>query len=197
MLLSTSARCTSPYRLQNRYSGLDFAFRYSVICSFRTFLGAVSPSGRHHVLPCSSALRNKWRPFAPPRVLRTKGPAWDQSLLRTPPTSVMARTASPFGGLCRRWSQVYPPCQISPFTRTSLRRHVVHADPAGPLSAPATVGLGADSSAFAQTRGARLPGLPFRGSFVVVHMFITTCRFDSMPAPHPASRRRSWHGLRC
>ena len=31
----------------------------------------------------------------------------------------------------------------------------------------------------------------------VVHMFITTCRFDSMPAPHPASRRRSWHGLRC
>ena len=31
----------------------------------------------------------------------------------------------------------------------------------------------------------------------VVQMFIATYRFDSKPAPHPASRRRSWLGLRC
>src|SRR6266511_850538 len=42
---STSARCTSPYRLQNRYPGLDFALRYSVICSSRTLSGASSPRG--------------------------------------------------------------------------------------------------------------------------------------------------------
>ena len=79
------------------------------------------------------------------------------------------------------------------------------ADPAGLLSFPATVNLGIDSAAFTQIRGARLPGGLFRGSLMWL-MFIATCRFDSMPALrqaqglaalHPASRRRSWHGLRC
>src|SRR5436189_5468520 len=37
----------------------------------------VALAGRHHVLRCASFLRNKWRPFAPPRVVRTKGPARD------------------------------------------------------------------------------------------------------------------------
>ena len=47
-------------------------------------------------------------------------------------------------------------------------------------------------------------------SVTVIHRFIPACRFDSMPALrqaqdlepaetalHPASRRRSWHGLQC
>jgi hypothetical protein len=91
-------------------------------------------------------------------------------------------------------------------------RHVAHADPAGLLSFSTTVGLEIDSAAFAQSRGARLPGGLFRGSLMArplscLHLsrappprwfiFIATCRFDSMPAPHSASRRRSWHGLRC
>ena len=118
------------------------------------------------------------------------------SLLRTPPTPATARAASPFAG-------VVPPVESSLLTMTGLpayphftSRHVAHADPAGLLSFPTTVNLGINSAAFVQSRGTRLPGGLFRGSFLWF-MFIATYRFDSMPAPHPASRRRSWHGLRC
>ena len=86
------------------------------------------------------------------------------SLLRTPPTPAVARTASPVAG-------VVPPVESSLLAMTGLpayprftSRHVAHADPAGPLSFPATVGLGIDSAAFAQFRGARLPEASFRGS---------------------------------
>jgi hypothetical protein len=118
------------------------------------------------------------------------------SLLRTPPTPATACAALPFAG-------VVPPVESSLLAMTGLpayprftSRHVAHADPAGPLPIPATVGLVIDSAAFTQSRGARLPGVLFRGS-LMWFIFIATCRFDSMPAPHPASRRRSWHGLRC
>jgi hypothetical protein len=45
-------------------------------------------------------------------------------------------------------------------------RHVAHADPAGPLSPPTTVGLGGNSAAFALNSDARLPVVFFRGSFM-------------------------------
>ena len=44
-------------------------------------------------------------------------------------------------------------------------RHVVHADPAGPVLAR-DGWSGEDSAAFALIPGARLPGVSFRGSFV-------------------------------
>ena len=37
------------------------------------FWALVALAGGHHVLCCASLLRNKWRPFAPPRVLQTLG----------------------------------------------------------------------------------------------------------------------------
>src|SRR5580658_4994458 len=83
---NTSARSTSPYRLQNRYPGLDFAFRYSVICNFRTLLGAVSPFGPS---PRPSLLFTAAEQVAS---LRSSVGSPNQrsgagsSLLRTPPT---------------------------------------------------------------------------------------------------------------
>ena len=163
---STSALCTSPYRLQNRYPGLDFAFRYRVICSCRTLLGAVSP--------CGPSPR-PWLRFCPAEQvtsLRSSVGSPNQrsgtgsSLLRTPPTPVAARTAFPFDG-------VVPPVESWLLAMTGLpaypritSRHVVHADPAGPLPEPTTVGPGSSSSAFAINSQARLPGVSFRGSFM-------------------------------
>jgi hypothetical protein len=193
---STSARCTSPYRLQNRYSGLDFAFRYRVICGCRTLSGAGSPRGPS---PHPSL---RFSPAEQVASLRSSVGSPNQrsgtgsSLLRTPPTPVTARTASPF-------DRVAPPVESSLLAMTGLpaypsvtSQHVAHADPAGPLPEPTTVDPGSNSTAFAHTSGARLPGVTFRGSSLWF-ICIATCRFDSMPAPHPASRRRSWHGLRC
>ena len=158
---STSARCTSPYRLQNRYSGLDFAFRYRVICSCRTLSGAGSPCGPS---PRPSLL------FFPAEQVASLGSSagcpnqrsgTGSSLLRTPPTSVVARTASPFDG-------VAPPVESSLLAMTDLpaypsvtSRHVAHADPAGPLSKPTTVDPGFNSAAFAILLEARLPGVFF------------------------------------
>src|SRR5882724_10919462 len=146
---STSARCTSPYRLQNRYSGLDFALRYRVICSCRTLSGAGSPRGPS---PRPSLL---FGPAEQVASLRSPVCSPDQrsgtgsSLLRTPPTSVTARTTFSVAG-------VVPPVESSLLAMTDLpvypsvtSPHVAHADPAGPLSKPTTVGLGSHSSAFA------------------------------------------------
>src|SRR5687768_5677232 len=154
--LSTSARCTSPYRLQNRYSGLDFAFRYRVICSCRTFSGAVSPRGPspHPSLRFSPAeqVASLRSPASSPNQRSGTG----SSLLRTPPTSALARAASPFVG-------VAPPVESCLLAMTDLpaypsvtSRHVAHADPAGPLSEPTTVDPGSNSAAFANIQGARL-----------------------------------------
>src|SRR5258708_11162815 len=71
------------------------------------------------------------------------------SLLRTPPTSVVARAAFPFCG-------VVPPVEFSlamtdlPAYPSVTSQHVAHAVPAGPLPEPTTVGPGSDSAAFAQ-----------------------------------------------
>ena len=193
---STSARCTSAYRLQNRYSGLDFAFRYSVICSCRTLSGAVSP--------CGPSPRPSLRFDSAEQVtsLRSSVGCPNQrsgtgsSLLRTPPTSAIARAASPFDG-------VAPPVEFLlamsdlPAYPCVTSRHVAHADPAGPLPEPTTVDQRFQLCGLRpQTRGSAA-GSSLSRLIYVVHMFIATCRFDSMPAPHPASRRRSWHGLRC
>jgi hypothetical protein len=165
-----------------------------------------SPSTHSHALCQERDSSSDPFPHFPPaeQVASLRSPAGSpnqrsgtgSSLLRTPPTPAAARAASPFAG-------VVPPVESWLLTMTGLpayprftSRHVAHADPAGPLSIPATVGLGIDSAAFTQSRGARLPGVLFRGS-LMWFIFIATCRFDSMPAPHPASRRRSWHGLRC
>ena len=44
----------------------------------------------------------------------------------------------------------------------------------------------------------RFTGAPILGTDPLPwFIFIATCLFDSLPALHPASRRRSWHGLRC
>src|SRR5687767_12426733 len=156
--LSTSARCTSPYRLQNRYSGLDFAFRYRVICSCRTFSGAVSPRGPS---PHPSL---RFAPAEQVASLRSSASCPDQrsgtgsSLLPTPPTPAVARAAFSVSGvappvesslLATTGLPTYP----SPFgfAQGRLSQHVAHADPAGPLSKPTTVGPGLDSAAFAQS----------------------------------------------
>src|SRR5215210_9533950 len=74
-------------------------------------------------------------------------------------------------------------------------RHVVHADPAGPLSPPATVGLGKDSAAFAKIPDARLPEVPFRGSFM---WFICSLRpAGSTPCLLPTPPRGDAVGTVC
>ena len=196
MLPPARRRCTSPYRLQNRYSGLDFAFRYSVICSCRTLSGAVSPRGpsprpslrfdsaEQVTSLCSSVL-------CPNHQRSGTG----SSLLRTPPTPAMARTASPFWG-------VAPPVEFCLLAMTGLpaypsvtSRHVAHADPAGPLSKPTTVGPGSDSSAFTHIRGVRLPVVLFRGSFM---WFICSLRpAGSTPCLLPTPPRGDAVGTVC
>ena len=168
----------------------------SVSCKSRTFLALIaqravaSPSLRFTAAEQVASLRS---PVCSPNQRSGTG----SSLLRTPPTPVVARTAFPFEG-------VAPPVESSLLAITGLpaypsvtSRHVAHADPAGLLSRPSTVGLDRNPSAFAMKLKARLHGTILSRLIYVVHMFITTCRFDSMPAPHPASRRRSWHGLQC
>jgi len=209
---STSARCTSPYRLQNRYSGLDFAFRYRVICSCRTFSGAVSPCGP------SPRPSLRFSPAEQVASLRSSADSPNQrsgtasSLLRTPPTPVLARTAFPFG--------VVPPVESSLLAITGLpaypsvtcstcrprrpRRSIVEARDGwsghqlcGLRQKLRSSAAGSILSRLIYGSPILLPPLVPGTAASVVHMFIATCRFDSMPAPHPASRRRSWHGLRC
>ena len=82
----------------------------------------VALAGRHHVLPCASRLRNKWRPFAPPRVVRTCGPARDHHYYEHLRLLAWAERPSPWEELRRRLSLAYSPCQISPLTHASLPR---------------------------------------------------------------------------
>src|SRR4030095_6610454 len=138
---STSARCTSPYRLQTRCAGLDFAFRYREICSCRTLSGAGSPRG------ASPHPSLRFCPAEQVASLRSSGGSPNQrsgtgsSLLRTPPTSVVAQAASLF-------TAGVPWFESSPLAMTDLpaypsvtSRHAAHADPAGPLPRSTTVGL--------------------------------------------------------
>jgi hypothetical protein len=127
------------------------ALRYRVICSCRTFYGAGSPLGPS---PHPSLL---FSPAEQVVSLRSSAGCADQwsatesSLLRTPPTPVTARAAFSVAG-------VVPPVESGSLAMIGLpaypgitSRHVVHADPAGPLSEPPTVGLGSNSTAFAQS----------------------------------------------
>jgi hypothetical protein len=127
------------------------AFRYRVICSCRTLSGAVNPRGPS---PRPSLL---FSPAEQVASLRSSVGCPNQrsgtgsSLLRTPPTPVMARTASPFEG-------VAPPVEFALLAMTGLpaypsvtSQHVAHADPAGPLPEPTTVDPGSNSAAFART----------------------------------------------
>jgi len=135
----------------SRWRDVFFAFRYRVICSCRTLSGAVSPRGP------SPRPSPRFSPAEQVASLRSsvdspnQRSGADSSLLRTPPTPAMARTASPFFG-------VVPPVEFCLLSMTGLpvypcvtSRHVVHADPAGPLLKPATVSLGSNSAAFALT----------------------------------------------
>ncbi len=88
------------------------------------------------------------------------------TLLRTPPTSAVAARPPSFGEVGPLVESGLLAMADLPVYPHITSRHVVHADPAGLISPPATVGLGADSSAFAQIPGARLPGVSFRGSFM-------------------------------
>jgi hypothetical protein len=131
---------------------LDFAFRYRVICSCRTLSGAVSPCGpsprpslrldsaEQVASLCSSALC--------PNHQRS---GTDSSLLRTPPTPVMARAAFPFCGVAPPVESVLLSMTGLPAYPSVTSQHVAHADPAGPMPKPTTVGPGSDSAAFAQT----------------------------------------------
>ena len=136
-----------------------------LICSWRTLSGAVSPlrpSPRPSLrFPPAEQVASLRSPAGCPNQRSGTG----SSLLRTPPTSALARTAFPVSG-------VAPPVESSLLAMTDLptypvvtSRHVAHADHAGPLP--------------------------------LWFICIATCPFDSMPAPHPASRQHSWHGLRC
>ena len=112
---------------------MDFAFRYSVICNCRTLLGAGSPRGpsprpllRFSTAEQAASLRSPM--FCPDHQRSSTG----SSLLRTPPTPVMGRAASPVAG-------VAPPVESLlaitglPAYPSVTSRHVAHADPAGPL----------------------------------------------------------------
>jgi len=127
------------------------AFRYRVIGSCRRLFALIALAGRHHILPCSSLLRNKWRPFAPPRVFRTKGPARDHHYYER--LRLLSRPArpSPVTGLCRWFESGFTRHDRSPLNPSVTSDMVAHADPAGPLSKPTTVGPGSDSAAFADT----------------------------------------------
>jgi hypothetical protein len=131
----------------------------SAVCTFdapndfRTFSGAGSPRGPS---PRPSLLFTSAEQVAS---LRSSAGCPNQrfgtgsSLLRTPPTPVMARTASLF-------EEVVPPVESSftmtgpsayPSVTSSRSRGIAHADPAGPLSESSTVGPDSDSTAFTQT----------------------------------------------
>src|SRR5690606_25665174 len=71
-------------------AGLDCAFRYSVICNFRTFSGAVSPRGPspHPLLLFTSA--EQVASLRSPAGCPDQRSGTGSSLLRTPPTSAMA-----------------------------------------------------------------------------------------------------------
>ncbi len=176
------------------------ALQYRVICGCRTFSGAGSPpAGRHRVPPRSSPCGTSGVPSHPPRVARTqRGPARDQHYyerLRLLPRPARPR---PLSGLRRRLGLLcYPPWQTSPLARAPLPDMSPTQTPLSPLLLPTTVGLEGNSAAFAISRVARLPVVQLSRLIYVVHLFIATCRFDSTPAPHPASRRCGWRGLRC
>ena len=117
---------------------LDCAFRYRVICTCRTFSGAVSPAvagpSPHPSLRFSPA--EQVTSLRSPAGCPNQRSGTESSLLRTPPTSALARTASPF-------AEVAPPVESSLLTMTDLpaypsvtSQHVAYADPAGPLLDP-------------------------------------------------------------
>jgi hypothetical protein len=167
----------------------------SVICSCRTLLGACSPCGPS---PRPSLLFTSAEQVAS---LRSSASFPNQrsgagsSLLRTPPTPALARTASPFKGVAPPVESLLAMTGLPAFPNVTSQ-HVAHADPAGPLSGPRRLVWVGLCGLHLNWRGSAA-GSTFSRLIYVVHMFIATCRFDSMPAPHPASRRRSWHGLRC
>ena len=109
----------------------------------------VALTGRHHVLRCASLLRNKWRPFAPPRVVRTRGPARDHRYHEHLRLLSRTRAAFPFDGVVSPVESLLAMTDLPAYPSVTSR-HVAHADPAGPLSDPRRFS-GSDSSAFAQT----------------------------------------------
>ena len=112
-------------------------------------LALVALAGRHHVLRCASRLRNKWRPFAPPWVVQTtKGPARDHHYYER--LRLLPWPARPpfLKRLCRQFESSLPAMADLPAYPSVTSRHVAHADPAGPLSEPTTVGPGSNSAAF-------------------------------------------------
>jgi hypothetical protein len=117
---------------------MDFAFRYRVICSCRTLSGAVSPAlagpSPHPSLRFTSA--EQVASLRSSAGCPNQRSGMESSLLRTPPTSALARTAFPF-------SEVVPPVESFLLAKTDLpaypsvtSRHVAYADPAGPLPNP-------------------------------------------------------------
>ena len=112
-------------------------------------LALIALAGRHHVLRCASRLRNKWRPFAPPWVVQTtKGPARDHHYYER--LRLLPWPARPpfLKRLCRQFESSLLAMTDLPAYPSVTSQHVAHADPAGPLSEPTTVGPGSNSSAF-------------------------------------------------
>src|SRR5215217_424916 len=111
-LLRTDSRTGTPVS-----TALSDTARFADAGLFRALLALAS---RRHILPCASFLRNKWRPFAPPRVVRTRGPARDHHYYERLRLLPWPHGLPPSERLGRLLSQVYSPWQISPLTRTSL-----------------------------------------------------------------------------
>jgi hypothetical protein len=178
------------------WSAIDVAFRYRVICSCRTLSGAGSPRGP------SPRPSLRFSPAEQVASLRSSAGCPNQrsgtgsSLLRTPPTSATARAAFPFEEVVSPVESSLPAMTDLPAYPSVTSRHVAHADPAGPMPQPRRLVWLELVGLRPHLRGSAA-GSTFSRLIFVVHVFIATCRFDSMPAPHPASRRRSWHGLRC
>ena len=193
------------------HSGLDFAFRYRLICSCRTLSGAASPRGP------SPRPSLRFSPAEQVASLRSSAGCPNQrssagsSLRRTPPTSVTARAAFSVSGVALLVESSLPAMTDLPAYPSVTLRQVAHADPAGLLPDPRRLlwvelcglrPLLRGSAAGSIFRGSSLarPGACHRLSRTPPPRWficIATCRFDSTPAPHPASRRRSWRGLRC
>ena len=156
----------------------------------------VALAGRHHVLPCASLAAEQVASLRSSVGCPNQRSGTGSSLLRTPPTSAVARTAFPF-------ERVAPPVEF--FTRHDRsprlpERHFPTCRPRRPRRSIIQTHDGWSGFGLVGLRPnlrGSAAGSKFSRLIYVVHMFIATCRFDSMPAPHPASRRRSWHGLRC
>ena len=114
---------------------LDCAFRYRVICTCRTFSGAVSPAvagpSPHPSLRFSPA--EQVTSLRSPAGCPNQRSGTESSLLPTPPTSALAQSTSLF-------TEVVPSVESSLLAMTDLpaytcvtSQHVAYADPAGPL----------------------------------------------------------------